>query len=103
MVANLTLFILSFGMPKMKGFVESQGLAGRGVRCVFIMASRAKNRSGLISIGSHLPVAFDAVVMVDIHHLVPAGILEALEFGGLAVNTGYRLFNGTRNDFEVLS
>ena len=84
----ITFFVLGFGMTKVKGFVHTDRAPVGNNGYFFFVASTAGCRAAFLPGGSGLSVAADTFGMVDVLNRFFSRILQAFEFGRLAVVDG---------------
>jgi hypothetical protein len=85
-VACFTLIFCRFSVTEMERFIKNDELLIRDSLGLALVALTAFfNRSGFLSSLPYLPVTLHAVDVINIHHLLSAGILKPSKSRGLPI------------------
>ena len=81
-VASLAFFTLRFAVAVMQRVAHTDGLPRRHHPRLSDMAFTANNRSAFLFCSGSLSVTANAIVMIDVHHRLPASIFKTHVFVG---------------------
>ncbi len=90
-MALFAFFVHGLGMAIVQGFIHADGLPGRDHGGLLLVAFTALERTAFFFGGFGFLVAGDAVVVVNIHHLLPGGVFQPHKFGEHPLFAGLRV------------